>query len=337
MALILTDAWRGGDSQALQRTRQKIFSHACARAHALHEARRLLPGLLLGNGGSPLQPGPPSLTCSLLVQDFVERAADVMADQSVLPRRIVKETQRLLTEPGACLPSQQRDGGGGAAAAAAAPACAIVPDARLVCLNAAPGISATPYADNLRYFQVLIEGPNSSPYESTLAACAPSLSRHRRPARELSLHSQPCVSDVHLAWLRSQRAFSNWSFFSQKSIRWRLPRCATCRQALRLQIAAAALGASITPAVAASLLPPPRRRTCHLIEATAASCVLMRFAGGAALSPRVSEGSACLRTAVAALLSPRAPPALAHSVFFAGSVSHKDLPSEHRPAGPNLS
>lgn len=28
------------------------------------------------------------------------------------------------------------------------------------------GISATPYEDNLRYFQVVIAGPQSSPYES---------------------------------------------------------------------------------------------------------------------------------------------------------------------------
>jgi len=51
-----------------------------------------------------------------------------MADQSLLPRRIIKETQRLLSEP-------------------------------------APGISATPYADNLRYFNVIIAGPKQSPYE----------------------------------------------------------------------------------------------------------------------------------------------------------------------------
>eukprot|EP00275_Glaucocystis_incrassata_P001554 EC123321.1.p1 GENE.EC123321.1~~EC123321.1.p1 ORF type:complete len:152 (+),score=8.09 EC123321.1:84-539(+) len=45
-----------------------------------------------------------------------------------LPRRITKETQRLMTEP-------------------------------------APGISATPFEDNLRYFNVIIAGPAQSPYE----------------------------------------------------------------------------------------------------------------------------------------------------------------------------
>jgi len=48
---------------------------------------------------------------------------------SNLPRRIVKETQRLLAEP-------------------------------------VPGISATPYEDNLRYFNVVIAGPLQSPYEN---------------------------------------------------------------------------------------------------------------------------------------------------------------------------
>ena len=52
-----------------------------------------------------------------------------MADVTLLPRRIVKETQRLLSEP-------------------------------------APGISATPYSDNLRYFNVIIAGPSQSAYET---------------------------------------------------------------------------------------------------------------------------------------------------------------------------
>mmetsp|Transcript_60167 Transcript_60167/g.99837 ORF Transcript_60167/g.99837 Transcript_60167/m.99837 type:complete len:156 (+) Transcript_60167:101-568(+) len=50
------------------------------------------------------------------------------SDSSTLPRRIVKETQRLLSEP-------------------------------------APGICATPYSDNLRYFNVIISGPQSSAYQ----------------------------------------------------------------------------------------------------------------------------------------------------------------------------
>ncbi|KAH1063622.1 hypothetical protein J1N35_028609 [Gossypium stocksii] len=46
-----------------------------------------------------------------------------------LPRRIIKETQRLLSEP-------------------------------------APGISASPSEDNMRYFNVMILGPTQSPYEA---------------------------------------------------------------------------------------------------------------------------------------------------------------------------
>ena len=34
-----------------------------------------------------------------------------------------------------------------------------------MCARAAPGISATPYQDNLRYFNVIIQGPQQSPYE----------------------------------------------------------------------------------------------------------------------------------------------------------------------------
>merc|ERR1711974_344510 len=47
---------------------------------------------------------------------------------SNLPRRIIKETQRLLSEP-------------------------------------APGISASPSEDNMRYFNVMILGPHESPFE----------------------------------------------------------------------------------------------------------------------------------------------------------------------------
>merc|ERR1712216_355533 len=47
---------------------------------------------------------------------------------AAMPRRIVKETQRLMQEP-------------------------------------PPGISATPYEDNLRYFNVIIAGPQDSPFE----------------------------------------------------------------------------------------------------------------------------------------------------------------------------
>ncbi|XP_024310543.1 uncharacterized protein LOC100832365 isoform X4 [Brachypodium distachyon] len=50
---------------------------------------------------------------------------------SILPRRIIKETQRLLSEP-------------------------------------APVISASPSGENMRYFNVMIFGPEQSPYEASL-------------------------------------------------------------------------------------------------------------------------------------------------------------------------
>ncbi|CEH18672.1 ubiquitin-conjugating enzyme [Ceraceosorus bombacis] len=45
-----------------------------------------------------------------------------------LPKRIIKETERLISDP-------------------------------------APGISATPHEDNLRYFDVIVDGPGQSPFE----------------------------------------------------------------------------------------------------------------------------------------------------------------------------
>ncbi|KAK4907087.1 Ubiquitin-conjugating enzyme E2 35 [Elasticomyces elasticus] len=51
-----------------------------------------------------------------------------------LPRRIIKETERLMAEP-----------------------------------DRVPGISAVPHEDNLRYFDVQIHGPSQSPYEGPQA------------------------------------------------------------------------------------------------------------------------------------------------------------------------
>ena len=146
-----------------------------------------------------------------------------MGDASLLPRRIVKETQRLLTEPGTHmvvtpqrfshlmerthnLTQRQLQH-----ILRLVQSISLGPDSLLVLTllspfdhTAAPGISATPYTDNLRYFNVLIEGPNSSPYESmriyfqdlrlTLSA--------RLGFRGFTIHL--CVS--------SQRAFSSWNF-----------------------------------------------------------------------------------------------------------------------------
>jgi len=52
---------------------------------------------------------------------------------TALPRRILKETERLMADP-------------------------------------PPGISGAPASDNLRYFSVNINGPESSPYEGDLSS-----------------------------------------------------------------------------------------------------------------------------------------------------------------------
>ena len=72
-------------------------------------------------------------------------------DPNLLPRRIVKETQRLLTEPGEASMNEHDFH------FLSGHACA-----------SAPGINATPYKDNLRYFNVIMAGPSASAYESTL-------------------------------------------------------------------------------------------------------------------------------------------------------------------------
>lgn len=39
------------------------------------------------------------------------------------------------------------------------------PDTDLTSLSSVPGISAVPHEENLRYFDVTIDGPDSSPYQ----------------------------------------------------------------------------------------------------------------------------------------------------------------------------
>lgn len=66
---------------------------------------------------------------------------------SALPKRIVKETERLSKEPYVLQINWNLN----------------VP---LTTLHiSVPGISATPHDDNLRYFDVTIDGPTQSPYE----------------------------------------------------------------------------------------------------------------------------------------------------------------------------
>ena len=63
-----------------------------------------------------------------------------------LPRRITKETERLMADPGTNI------------------SCIRYIYILTCCLVA--GISALPYEDNLRYFRVILAGPHASPYEN---------------------------------------------------------------------------------------------------------------------------------------------------------------------------
>ena len=128
-----------------------------------------------------------------------------MSDAALLPRRIVKETQRLLSEPGVAAAALTH-----ASPRPPPPALARATPRRACCRAllssavaspplrpspaetvavgpavAAPGISATPYQDNLRYFNVIIAGPASSPYQNVRHA-ARKTPRHRTASRSFT-------------------------------------------------------------------------------------------------------------------------------------------------------
>ncbi|KAF3496365.1 hypothetical protein HID58_083312 [Brassica napus] len=79
---------------------------------------------------------------------------------SNLPRRIIKETQRLLSEPGKLSSLRYIPVDFDIAAIMKLNLGILV-----VCVGAAPGISASPSEENMRYFNVMILGPTQSPYE----------------------------------------------------------------------------------------------------------------------------------------------------------------------------
>ncbi|KAI4715372.1 ubiquitin-conjugating enzyme E2 35 [Aureobasidium sp. EXF-10727] len=63
-----------------------------------------------------------------------------------LPKRIIKETERLMAEPYVVLSHA-------------------ITSHVLTTSDSVPGIEAIPHEDNLRYFDVKIHGPSQSPYE----------------------------------------------------------------------------------------------------------------------------------------------------------------------------
>jgi len=76
---------------------------------------------------------------------------------AALPKRIIKETERLMAEPlvtstpHTTIVTQDSD--------------SLAGFILIHCLSRVPGISAVPHEDNLRYFDVKIHGPSQSPYE----------------------------------------------------------------------------------------------------------------------------------------------------------------------------
>ena len=61
----------------------------------------------------------------------------------------------------------------------------------------APGISAVPHDDNLRYFNVAITGPEGSPFERmsyTYCHANPSLSSYSRATARGCVHSATSIS-----------------------------------------------------------------------------------------------------------------------------------------------
>lgn len=76
-----------------------------------------------------------------------------------LPKRILKETERLMAEPYAVHHHHHKTN----------PAPKKERNATLLTKASVPGINAVPHAENLRYFDVTIDGPGSSPYEGSLS------------------------------------------------------------------------------------------------------------------------------------------------------------------------
>ena len=98
---------------------------------------------------------------------------------AALPKRIVKETERLMAEPHVSQ-TQSRQ----------------LKNVALLTLviSSVPGISAVPHEDNLRYFDVKIHGPSQSPYEGQ--------SEHTllRRVKAVAYGSQPASSSLSFSY-----------------------------------------------------------------------------------------------------------------------------------------
>lgn len=81
---------------------------------------------------------------------------------AALPKRIVKETERLIAEPYVHFPSLRLSSFNESHPPEPLTACSWID---MDSEYRVPGISAVPHEDNLRYFDVNIHGPSQSPYE----------------------------------------------------------------------------------------------------------------------------------------------------------------------------
>lgn len=107
----------------------------------------------------------------------------------------------------------------------------------------APGISASPSEDNLRYFNVMILGPTSSPYEGAFWHTAPSRSSCccvGGPAQR-TVHAVPaCRDECHYSCACKAagmcRQQQQQQLEQQKHVKW--TRCRACDHVLHLAVVA---------------------------------------------------------------------------------------------------
>ena len=88
-----------------------------------------------------------------------------MASNSQLPRRIVKVSQTELCSHFPATGQQRGNHTNWEDVLSMITVLTLLQETQRLVADPVPGISATPYQDNLRYFAVAIEGPTETPYE----------------------------------------------------------------------------------------------------------------------------------------------------------------------------
>ena len=92
----------------------------------------------------------------------------------------------------------------------------------------APGITAEPHDDNLRYFDVTIEGPGGSPFESKFHFIRPNCATTDRLFAHDPLSIDPSIpfscDRPYWSSILCQRASSNLNCSCRKNTQWHRPR-----------------------------------------------------------------------------------------------------------------